>query len=172
MRNARRLGASPSFETAQKVAAADLEHVERYAPPAPDVSRKPKERTESPAADIATDMGGRFERREIDIKEKEHVPLLDPNKLKATAGLKAAAMVARYKELLARAPASQARNTDRANFLFPAFAKDLLAIHSDHLHGRRDFRGLKPRDKRRVWIRKVEDICDRSTGILGPWWVR
>lgn len=43
------------------------------------------------------------------------------------------------------------------------------------LIGRTDhnpFRGLSDRDACRMLVRKVEDICDRSTGVLGPWYVK
>lgn len=34
------------------------------------------------------------------------------------------------------------------------------------------FRGLSNRDASRVFMRLVEDICDRSTGVLGPWYTK
>lgn len=34
------------------------------------------------------------------------------------------------------------------------------------------FRGLSDRDASRMFMRKVEDICDRSTGKLGSWYVK
>jgi hypothetical protein len=34
------------------------------------------------------------------------------------------------------------------------------------------FRSLAPKDRARAFMRAVEDICDASTGALGPWWVR
>lgn len=36
----------------------------------------------------------------------------------------------------------------------------------------REFKGKNAVDCRRIFRRKVEDICDRSTGRLGPWWVK
>ena len=33
------------------------------------------------------------------------------------------------------------------------------------------FHGLSEIDASRLYQRRVEDICDRSTGKLGPWWV-
>lgn len=37
---------------------------------------------------------------------------------------------------------------------------------------RNDFDGLSDRDAARAFMRGVEDICDRSTGVLGGWYVR
>ncbi len=34
------------------------------------------------------------------------------------------------------------------------------------------FRGLSDRDASRKFMRMVMDICDRSTGRMGGWWVR
>ncbi len=34
------------------------------------------------------------------------------------------------------------------------------------------FDGLSGRDVVRVYMRAVEDICDRSTGVLGGWYVK
>lgn len=34
------------------------------------------------------------------------------------------------------------------------------------------FRGLSAKDASRKFIRLVEDICDRSTGVLGSWYVK
>jgi hypothetical protein len=34
------------------------------------------------------------------------------------------------------------------------------------------FRMLSDRDASRLFMRKVYDICDRSTGVLGSWWVK
>jgi len=34
------------------------------------------------------------------------------------------------------------------------------------------FRGLSDKDAARMFMRRVYDICDRSTGVLGHWWVK
>jgi hypothetical protein len=34
------------------------------------------------------------------------------------------------------------------------------------------FAGMSDADASRKWLRMIEDICDRSTGKLGPWWVK
>lgn len=34
------------------------------------------------------------------------------------------------------------------------------------------FRGMNDQDAARLFMRKVEDICDRSTGLLGGWYVK
>ena len=37
---------------------------------------------------------------------------------------------------------------------------------------RNPFRGRTPADRARILYRKIEDICDKSTGQFGPWWTR
>lgn len=34
------------------------------------------------------------------------------------------------------------------------------------------YRGMSTKDAVRRYMRVIEDICDRSTGALGPWWVK
>lgn len=42
----------------------------------------------------------------------------------------------------------------------------------DRQSKRNPFVGLSQRDRQRVFLAMVYDICDRSTGKLGPWWVK
>lgn len=35
-----------------------------------------------------------------------------------------------------------------------------------------EFDGLKDRDAARLYMRRVIDVCDRSTGVLGSWYVK
>ena len=37
---------------------------------------------------------------------------------------------------------------------------------------RNPFRGMSAKDAARKFVRMVEDICDRSTGVLGGWYVK
>lgn len=34
------------------------------------------------------------------------------------------------------------------------------------------YRDMNDRDRSRKYIRRLEDICDRSTAYFGPWWIR
>lgn len=34
------------------------------------------------------------------------------------------------------------------------------------------FRWMSDGDSERMFMRRVEDICDRSTGVLGSWWAK
>jgi hypothetical protein len=59
----------------------------------------------------------------------------------------------------------------------PELALDVLRLERNYkLRGRdsrhNPFRGLNEIDARRALVRSIEDICDRSTKWLGPWWVK
>lgn len=59
---------------------------------------------------------------------------------------------------------------------YPEFALRVLRLHRNYLMRNREsknnpFRGLSEIDARRALVRFTEDICDASSGALGPWWV-
>jgi len=60
----------------------------------------------------------------------------------------------------------------------PKLAREVteLFLHYTALRNRpskwNPFRDLGPKDAARALIRGLEDIADRSTAVLGPWWVR
>ena len=72
------------------------------------------------------------------------------------------------------------RATDSAEC--PALAKEYLELYAYYMTRRapaplykidhNPFRHLSDKDAARMFERRVEDICDRSTGRLGPWWVK
>lgn len=58
----------------------------------------------------------------------------------------------------------------------PELALAMLRLHRNYLMRGRDsrhnpFRGLDEVDCRRALVRFVEDLCDRSSRWMGPWWV-
>lgn len=58
----------------------------------------------------------------------------------------------------------------------PDLAVEVLRLQRNYLMRGRDsrhnpFRGLNEIDCRRALVRAIEDICDRSSSRMGPWWV-
>ena len=63
----------------------------------------------------------------------------------------------------------------------PALAKEYLELFGHYMSrtqpaplrgvDHNPFRGLSDRDASRLFIRRTEDICDKSTVRMGPWWV-
>ena len=52
----------------------------------------------------------------------------------------------------------------------------LLRLHANYMMRGREsrqnpFNGLSEHDCRRALVRFTEDICDASSGRMGPWWV-
>lgn len=60
------------------------------------------------------------------------------------------------------------------NCRYPAFAKEIIDVWSWMTFAKRAKVHRKKGELEAVVMRKLEDICDRSTAIigLGPWWVK
>lgn len=107
-----------------------------------------------------------------------HDPILsgDPHDVSA----KFPAMMARIKRILE--PRGDVRQRSLSQSLIevtaPKLAREFLHIflcyQSPSLPVRANpFRAVaSARDRARIFLRAVEDLCDRSTGSMGPWWVR
>ena len=91
------------------------------------------------------------------------------------------AAVARLEQILQRTARAATIAGTLQNTEFPKLAKDFAETWAffmtrakapppgiDH----NPYRMLSDRDAARLFMRKVEDICDRSTGVLGPYWVK
>jgi len=86
------------------------------------------------------------------------------------ANEKQAAAIARLGAILQ--PRSWFRPSKEFDYRMPQLAKDFVQVVRQLESATGDFEGKSARDCRRVFWRKVEDICDKSTGVLGPWWVK
>ena len=107
-------------------------------------------------------------------------PLLDTNPMALARNLgwctRFPFAMARMKRICQRAPASGARPKGIMAALgeaeVPALARDFFATLFDYQQHRGVFRGKSRIDAARIFVRKVEDIADKSTGKLGPWYVK
>lgn len=155
----------------EKLAVSDLTLVDKVtaeAQPAPArkvVEPKPPSDKPSRAATIADNLGYRY--------SKTALPDEDPRaRVMEKLTEKARALAKRMKEMCATAPGSKGLSLADRNYLFPALAKDVIQEHTDFTFHRRRYRGLDKTDRQRAFWRAIEDIADRSTGVLGPWWVK
>lgn len=57
-------------------------------------------------------------------------------------------------------------------FLFPRFAQMIMEAHSTRQRKLGEYEGKGPKECDRILRRKLEDIADKSTSVLGPWWVK
>ena len=165
---ARSRGSDPPVQALEALAVADLTLAERAEskPTAPRIA-KPIEPTTSPsaAAVIAENRGYRFRKVElpaVDVARKPAPPLFE----------KPRALAKRMREMCATAPGSKGTSLADRNYLFPSLAKDVIQEHTDFTFRRRKYRDLDSKDRQRAFWRAIEDLADRSTGVLGPWWVK
>lgn len=183
-RNYERLGVRDvPFEAFQKLAASDLEIVDKdeSTPSAPSKAKpstlvQEKEPAGEPekAAQLADNVGGKFYRRAIvDAPTRKAVKSGPIQQIIGERGAKLSLRFAQILEIDHKAAAGK-RNVAIMDkpYKYPALAKDALQEHADYTMLRRGYRGLSEVDRNRRFLRKIEDICDRSTGVLGPWWVK
>lgn len=167
---ARSRGADPTARELEALAVHDLTLTDRVEADAKAASRKPAERgphvEPSPAEAIAADRGYLFRKREL--------PSVDPKPARVAPPLleKPRALAKRMAQMCATAPGSKGTALADRNYLYPALAKDVIQEHTDFTFRRRRYLGLNAIDRQRAFWRAIEDIADRSTGVLGPWWVR
>jgi len=82
----------------------------------------------------------------------------------------------RMKRILEGAGQGKTLEDGLANAAMPALAREYFLLWGHFLTRNQrskhnPFLGLSEKDASRAFMRGVEDICDRSTGVLGPWWV-
>lgn len=58
------------------------------------------------------------------------------------------------------------------DYTIPALADEWATLMVDVITPRGDFVGKSVADSERMFWAKAERICDKSTGKLGPWWVK
>lgn len=167
---ARSRGADPSTYDLETLAISDLTVTDRVeaelkqaAPRTPAELEPSTEPT--PAEQIATSRGYRF--------AKTALPAVDPVRPMPPLFEKPMKLAIRMRRMCERIPGVP-RSTSIAdqNFIYPVLAKDVIQEHTDFQFRRRKYRGLNAIDRQRAFWRAIEDIADRSTGVLGPWWVK
>ena len=100
--------------------------------------------------------------------------------LPASSGLsvvsspKVQALVMRMHELCRKNDDSLKSLDQRSSFVYPEYAIAITRETADFNLKRRYYRGRSRPEQRRIYFRKIEDICDRSNGIPGlpNWWTK
>jgi hypothetical protein len=155
----------------QDLAQADA--VLREAKPAPVKDEAPaaheRFRSDDRAADMAQETGAKFWRRPIPAQEAPKKDrLLDTPLRRMDAKWQAAWN--RLGQLVK--PKSMFRPSREIDYEGGDLARDFILTFQDYQRGKGEYAGLRLDDQQRVLRRKIEDICDRSTGRFGPWWVK
>lgn len=164
-------GVTPSAADVERIVLEDLrisDAVDREAKPA--APRKPVERPAEPSrrvTNLAESLGWRvYKRGSPDAPARRtHADFLGrPPKTE-----KQRAIIVRMGRLLAQeSPVRLSRTTD---FVGRACAEDFVKLIVDLKEQRGEFLGKSPRDCERIFWARAQDICDRSTGKHGQWWV-
>jgi len=174
-RRLRATGVAVPTEAIQKIAAADLQHLDavraagdlrskstpKPAPTEPRESRK--------AAAQAAKIGA-----EVRVR---HLPAADPVKVQAPLrgilAQKTYAMAARLRLIGQRNGHRVMRGEDMEHgFEIGALARAAAEETFNHNAQRGIYAGHNATDRDRILFRRMEDICDRSNAFFPPWWVK
>lgn len=177
--SARRAGVDASPDQVERGVLRDLELVEGLKR-GQDTTRH-RHRHRSPRS------GGRRAQQTLDKRPDEGLKLVTPSGnferpplLHAPAlaiGLKWSAAVARIGRIVEGTAPAPTPEQAVATAACPDLALEWWKTYADYrlrhrLSRHNLFLGLSERDAARKLVRIVMDLCDRSTGRLGPWWVR
>jgi len=176
----RKAGADISIADVERIATDDLrvyEAVERERKETPLRIVKPDER-EDTAAIRAAERGMDLVRKPITNAPERKDSLLDADPRKVSTRFPAA--MARIKRIFeARGDTRQmtlAKSLEEvaAPRLARKFMSLLVFWKAPDLNMKANpFYGVgNDRDRARIMMRKIEDICDESTGTMGAWWVK
>lgn len=82
------------------------------------------------------------------------------------------AIALRYQQLLAAHPHEKGKGKAQESFIYPKYAKALGNEIGWKLKSLRHYRGLTVDQQDAEFLRRVVQVCNRSTHVLGPWWVK
>lgn len=171
--NGRRLGADVPWADAEKLAQADLELVDRHnseakpaPPPRPHIITEEENPEPSLAETMAENDGMTFVQREVPDDEKQVETLGNINHEKRL-------------KLINRIHAISEKDPATGDWHYPEFANALVHIHANWNMASAGARGIKGYsrvrsqvERDRIFFRQLEDLCDFSTGRMGPWWIK
>lgn len=171
-RNAERAGLNPPMAALETLAILDCEMADAYmrgidtSPPRP---KRPAEKTKriiEPKDDIDLRM------KQAPVKRDLPMTFADFTAISARWPF----AMGRMKRIIAGATPNRDPLKVAATCEMPLLAVELIRLQRNWLMRHRDsrhnpFRGLDDVSARRALVRFVEDICDRSSGRMGPWFV-
>jgi hypothetical protein len=171
-RNARRMGLEPNVAELERLAIADLTMVDAAKREArPGKKRAPRPRDRSALAKAQEDTGARV--------VAPSAARARPDVLYAEAqavGERWGFAVGRLKRILEGSTRATTLEAGLGDATIPKLAREYFVLWGWFLvrhqkHDKNPFLGLSDRDAARKFIRGVEDICDKSSAQMGPWWV-
>jgi hypothetical protein len=184
----RRAGIQHTEQEIHALAVADCELVDAArrngelssGPQTPDFARFGNRPTEQPIAEPIRQALEETNTRLAPDATPERIAVLHQNPTKVVE--KWAYATARINRIIEGAGGAATIGGAIANAEYPKLAREYAELwaffmtrHKPPPRDRVDhnpFRLLSDRDASRMFMRKVYDICDRSTGVLGSWWVK
>lgn len=166
---ARRNGEDPSSADVERLALADIATYEAVVRDTKPRTARPKAAPVDPspgARAVAADLGWEVKKRPTPAKRRRFAGFLD----KPPAGPKQAAAIMRLGQILQ--PKSWFRPSRGFDYSLPRLAQKFTETMLELDRGAGEFEGKGREDCERIVWRVVEDLCDKSTGALGPWWVK
>jgi hypothetical protein len=180
VKTAKALGLTVDVEAVQRQAAKDLAAAEQV--PTQTKAPAPNQKREKERSNVVKDAA-----RARKAKVYERAADSDKRVLPVLTGVdeeRRVALFARIKRICTPIPerlnAATLANGVGGMCEAPALAND-VALHTygyargATIHpttGITSYKGLSFEDRIRKYTRALEDICDRSTGLYGPWWVK
>lgn len=181
--SAKAAGASVNVEDVTRQAARDLAAADKLQAKRRQVARRPDEAKPDARAKAKLDAAAQKRKSSLYERPAASDGVMLP-KLTGVDEERRIALFARIKRICTPIP-ERLKPSELANGIggmceYPALAND-VALHTygyargSTIHpstGITSYRGLSFDDKIRKYTRALEDICDRSTALLGPWWVK
>lgn len=170
-RTADRNGVSPTSAQLEAIANEDLrihDAVVRESKPSPVRKADPRREPSSRVVKLANSLGYDLVKKDV-IQRKagtNHAAFLGrPPKTD-----KQAKALLRLSRILSQR--SAVRLSREADFEMPALAQRFVSMVVDLKEHRGAFLGMSPKDCERIFWADLFDICDKSTGKLGSWYVK
>lgn len=165
---ARRNGQDVSSTAVERLALGDLatyEAVTREQKPRVQTKKPQPEGVSKAAQKAAAETGWEVTKKPIG-KKGRYTAFLN----KAPSGPRQAAAIMRLGQILN--PRSYFRPSKEFDYRLPRLAQEFAEAMQRLDMGTGEYEGKSAEDCERIMWRRVEDICDRSTGSLGFWWVK
>ncbi len=170
-RNAQRAGIDVPLRVLEQLATHDCQMADAYVSRGVDLSPpRTKPRPKARPVEPRDDLGGLM--KAAPATRDKPLTVADFTALSARWPF----AMGRMKRIIAGATPSRDPLQVAATCEMPVLAVEVIRLQRNWLMRHRDsrhnpFRGLNDIDARRALVRFVEDICDKSTGKMGPWWV-
>lgn len=180
--NSQRMGLAVPVSDLERIATSDLHMVDRFTaaqkPASPAAKQAPDPNRVNRAEAMAAKNGAKFTKNNAPDDADDVRDLIMDAKPKTLSPKFDAMMYRAFRIMRPNEGATKAgfeAILDKSDA--PLLAREMLAEFMNfklwHLAPEKNPYHVKSiKDRRRIFLRRVENICDRSTAVYGPWWVK